>query len=404
VKRALQTVAVMALAAGALGVLLVASIWHDHTSSIALPAPTGPFTVARLTDVWRDASRELVVWIWYPADPIRPDGTQPQGAAPRRAGYVPAHWREALMRRRGPIFTLLTRDPALVDAHSFEGAAVSRARAAWPVVILRGGLGALTTDYTTLAEDLASHGYVVAGFDAPGRTSVVAFPDGRVVLRDPSENPETVAGAEAQRQMAERLLAAWVRDTGFVVDRLEALNAADGAFRGRLDLKALGAAGHSLGGATAVEFCRVDARCRAAVDLDGLPLGRVVREGTDKPLMFLFSDHRGEHDPDTERIVADVRSIYDRLPPDARVLASIRGAGHFSFSDQMVVRNQVVMRMLQAAGVLRLEPRRGLAIAAACVRRFFDAELKGDAAARFTGPWAEYPEVQFDSLPDGQAR
>jgi predicted dienelactone hydrolase len=41
----------------------------------------------------------------------------------------------------------------------------------------------LTIDFTTLAEDLASHGYVVVGFDAPYRTFVVVLPDNRVVIR-----------------------------------------------------------------------------------------------------------------------------------------------------------------------------------------------------------------------------
>jgi len=40
-------------------------------------------------------------------------------------------------------------------------------------------------NYSTLAEDLASHGYVVVAFDAPYRTGQVVFPDGRVIARTP---------------------------------------------------------------------------------------------------------------------------------------------------------------------------------------------------------------------------
>jgi hypothetical protein len=50
---------------------------------------------------------------------------------------------------------------------------------------MRAGLADLTTDYTTLAEDLASHGYVVVGFDAPYRSGVVVLPGGRVIGRAP---------------------------------------------------------------------------------------------------------------------------------------------------------------------------------------------------------------------------
>lgn len=367
-------------------IALLTLLWIGHTREIALPAPTGPFTVARTTDVWRDDARELVVWIWYPA--VRSPVATP-------ADYVPEHWRHALNERRSALFALLTRDPALVHPHSIVGAPVSPDQANYPVVILRGGLGALTTDYTTLAEDLASHGYIVVGFDAPGRTSIVVFPDGRVATRPPSENPETLTG-DAQRRLAERLLAAWVGDVRFVVDRLAELNAsAASTFRGRLNLRALGAVGHSLGGATAAQFCHVDARCRAAIDVDGLPLGSVVQEGIDKPLMFMLSDHSGETDPDSDRTREDIRSIYGRMPPDRRVFITIRGANHFSFSDQMVVRNQVVMKVLQAAGLLRVAPRRGLGVAAEYIHRFFDVYLKGAPTNLLEGPSPEYPEVQF---------
>ena len=72
--------------------------------------------------------------------------------------------------RRFATGTILFRDPARIHAHSFlDGTLPSSGQSRYPVVVLRGGLGALTTQYTTLAEDLASHGYVVVGFDAVRR-------------------------------------------------------------------------------------------------------------------------------------------------------------------------------------------------------------------------------------------
>jgi predicted dienelactone hydrolase len=49
---------------------------------------------------------------------------------------------------------------------------------------MRAGGGGLTTDYTTLAEDLASHGYIVVGFDAPYPSGRKA-PSFRVGIQDP---------------------------------------------------------------------------------------------------------------------------------------------------------------------------------------------------------------------------
>ena len=73
---------------------------------------------------------------------------------------------------------------------------------------MRPGLAALTTDYTTLAEDLASHGYVVVGFDAPYRSEVVVFPDGRVITRAPQNNADLVSGPQ-QEELANKLVQAW---------------------------------------------------------------------------------------------------------------------------------------------------------------------------------------------------
>src|SRR5437660_1405484 len=118
-----------------------------------------------------------------------------------------------------------------------------------------------STDFTTRAEDLASHGYIVVGFDAPYRTSIVVFPDKRIVTRPPAYDPENLQGDQADR-LINRLLPMWTSDTKFVVSQLEQMNAADpsGKFTGRLDMQRLGMFGHSFGGATALQFCHDDPR------------------------------------------------------------------------------------------------------------------------------------------------
>src|SRR3989454_6853032 len=106
------------------------------------------------------------------------------------------------------------------------------------------------SNYSTLAEDLASRGYVVVGFDAPYRTNVVVFPDGRVMRRMPENNPELCAGQalDQQPRCVNKVLTAWTADIAFVLDRLERLNTSDafGNFAGRLDLARVGAIDHSL--------------------------------------------------------------------------------------------------------------------------------------------------------------
>src|SRR6202030_1415287 len=170
--------------------------------------------------------------------------------------YLSAPLRTALERQTGVLLTqFVTRDLSRVRTHSVRDAEVSPQQHSYPVVLMRAGLAALTTDYTTLAEDLASHGYVVVGFDAPYRSFVVVFPDGRAIARAPQNNADLVEGP-AQEQLAVKLVEAWSADMSFALDQLERLDASDpaGKFSGRLDLDRVGVFGHSLGGATALQF------------------------------------------------------------------------------------------------------------------------------------------------------
>jgi predicted dienelactone hydrolase len=391
-------VAALALFAVAGLAVLLALLWCDHKTEITLPAPMGRFAVGRTTYTWVNdaetdelapppgAKREVVAWIWYPA------ATSPS-AAP--VEYLPAAWRAALAQHSGVLMSrFFTRDLSLVHAHSASAPQVSPEQRSYPVVILRAGGGALTTDFTTLAEDLASHGYVVAGFDAPYRTFVVVLPDNRVVNRPPTSDPDSLQAGQTDR-LINRLLPMWTSDTKFVVSQLERLNAADpsGKFAGRLDLQRLGMFGHSFGGATALQFCHDDPRCKAGIDIDGAPYGRVVRDGLTQPFMFILSDHSREPDAETGPVEANIHSIYDRLP-DGRLLVTIRGANHFSFSDQMLQKSNYLIGLLRLFGFGRLDARRGLAITAAYVHTFFDVYLKGAPSTQLTGLSTQYPEVQ----------
>lgn len=402
VRRLLKGLAGVALL-GVLGIgALFGALWLEHRTEVSLPAPTGSFAVGRATDVWADetpdtlapvvgATRELLVWTWYPA-------------AAGRSGaivddYLPGPLRAAVEDARPMLVNrFLTRDLSQVHAHSIRNPDVSPRRS-YPVVIFRAGASSEVWNYSTLSEDLASHGYIVVAFDAPYRSGLVVFPDGRIVRGTPPNNPELCrqTTAEERDRCVSRLLKAWTSDIAFVLDRLEQLSASDpsGRFTGRLDMTRVGVFGHSFGGAQAAQFCHDDPRCKAAIDLDGAPAGSVIRDGMQKPFMFLLSDHSGESDPASDRIRANVESIYDRLPADARLHVVIRGANHFTFSDDgAVLKSRLLRGVLRVSGKLRLDGRRQLAITRYCVRSFFDAYLKGTGVSQPEISSPLYPEIQ----------
>jgi dienelactone hydrolase len=261
---------------------------------------------------------------------------------------------------------------------------------------MRGGAAAQVTQYSSLAEDLASHGYVVVGFDAPYRTTVTVFPDGRVIARAPQNDVELVAGAQ-QVERGATLAKAWSADLSYALDQLGELNTTDpsGRFAGKLDLKRVGAFGHSLGGATALMFCRDDPRCKAGIDIDGLPLGYGERRGLKVPFMFLLSDHSKESSAETAPVMAHIRSIYDQSPPDKRVWVSIRGAGHFFFSDSAMLQFQPIVFMLYRLGIIHLEGRRQVEITQNLISTFFDISLKRSEPVSTLTEKIQYPEVQY---------
>lgn len=387
-----------------LGVAIVLSLlWGEHRTAITLPTPTGPFQVGRVMYDWVDQSRtdslapvagqkrELVVWIWYPATPTN---------VSKAVDYLPTAWRTALARYQGGGLngTFLTRDLSLVHAHSISDAAVSPAQRTYPVVIMRSGSGALTTDYTTLAEDLASHGYIVVGIDAPYSASVMVFSDGRVVTRTTAGHPtESNLPVEEQNRLLNTLITIWSADTRFVLDQLEQLNRSDpsGTFTSRLNLQEVGVFGHSFGGATAAQFCHDDNRCKAGIDIDGAPFGSVIQQGLQHPFLFLTSDHGDTSDAASRTVLANIQSIYASLPPGERFWVTIHGTSHFNFSDQSLLKDNTLSRLAGAIG--SIDVRRGLAVTAGCIQQFFDKYLKGESAG-----WPEkvsqlYPETQFEA-------
>jgi pimeloyl-ACP methyl ester carboxylesterase len=153
--------------------------------------------------------------------------------------------------------------------------------------------------------------------------------------------------------------------------------------------------GHSFGGAQAAQFCNDDPRCKGGIDIDGAPLGSVLQAKIRQPFMFLLSDHSHESDPESRQILANIQSIYDRLPLDSRLHIAIRGAAHFAFSDDgALFKSHVVHVVARILGKLRIDPRRQLAVTVYCLHSFFDAYLKEatTSPSKISSPL--YPEIQ----------
>jgi hypothetical protein len=372
---------VAALLLSVLGALQYARVQSERP--VTLPPPTGPERVGRAVYDWTDAARsdpyaprpstprELSVWVWYPADPAP--------GAPA-AGYWPVDWLRGL-RGTGGINDLAYSSPTVIRPHAVEDAPVAGGTARLPVLVFEPGLGLQAADYTTLAEDLASHGYVVAGVNPTYSTDVV-LSGGRVV--------RSVAHARDDADFP-TLVGVWADDARFVAGQVLALDTAPGSrFQGRLRVDRTGFLGHSAGGAAAVLACAHDDRCAGAVDVDGDLAGDVLQHGLGKPFLFLGHDGALASEP---ALAGELRSVMRGLPDRGHAL-TVRGTGHFSFTDRAVSFALLAGRL---GFVGSIDGARGIRVAGAYVRAAFDESILGVPAPLLTGLSPAYPEVRFES-------
>jgi hypothetical protein len=376
---------------GILLLIIVAILWVRHDQKVALPTPTGPYVVGRSEFDWIDSNRlepfsklqekhrELMVWVWYPTDSIL-EGT-------KTVEYLPARWRHARQEQMGLAGKFLAQNPSTILDHAYQDVPVSRGESSYPVIIMQPGLGPLASDYATIAEDLASHGYIVFASTPTYSSSVVVFHDGRVVLGSDDANISDQMSADEAQAKLDHLVEIWAQDNIFIMNQVEKLNASDssGIFTGRLSLDALGTLGHSFGGASALQTCSFDSRCRAGVDLDGTIYGDVVKTGVVQPFLFLWS----ETSYDAPTVLA--MSEFTKVSRNEIYQFNIKGMQHLNFSDYGV-EYQPALRLMGALG--SIDGQKGLEITAMYITSFFDFELK-KIGTNFPGALAkQYPEVK----------
>ena len=343
-----------------------------------LPKPTGPFQVGTRIVYMKDTSRiedqgsqpglprELIVQIWYPADPSNN----------RRAAYQRASETTPASSYRSVLWT-----------NSRIDAPISSSGGALHVLLFNHGWGERRTENTFLTEDLASHGYVVVAIDHPYNTGRVALPDGRVIKNafgyDPI-NPEERTAAQIV-EIWNKEQNKWVADNIFVLNTLQQENTnAKSIWYGRLNTEQVGAFGHSFGGGVSIQLCGADPRIRSGLNMDGWNFGDILHRTSNQPTMFMFGlgvtpkqqtinpanqADRTESELDT----SDMKQVDASLERYGGYKVYVKNTTHMDFTDHSMVSP---WRNWTQRG--HISPAQIQTIVRSYVLAFFDATLKDE--------------------------
>ncbi|MFI7445566.1 alpha/beta hydrolase family protein [Nonomuraea indica] len=342
-----------------------------------LPKPTGSQPVGTTKLHLKDTSRpdpwvptvkyrELMISLWYPA----------KAPGRHRAQYMTPKESELLLKD-GKITSLPADVLSRTRTNAFTDARPAGRKRGLPLVVLSPGHGKPRAELTSLAEDLASRGYVVAAVDHTYENIATTFPDGRV---------STCVTCEMDRTPAwwEKLSHGRAADVSFVLDQLTASRAAWKGAR-LIDPSRIAMAGHSVGGASALPAMVKDSRIRAGVDVDGTTDAPIPGSGLSRP--FLFLGRQSTYTPGSGEAAATWERDWKQLTGWKRWLL-VRGAEHVSFTDLGLLTDQLGIDVgADIAGARAME------ITRRYVAAFLDQHLRGRPQPLLDEPSARYPEV-----------
>lgn len=287
------------------------------------------------------------------------------------------------------MFGLPNGTMSLIQTNSHQGPPMKHRRKT-ELILFSTGYGVSRQAYTTFAEDLASHGYLVAMIDHPYDAPIVEFPDGSVILADPEadmSDPEFFTKLQGIR----------VDDALFALQLLHYnLTSCIPGVRSRLRIDDTGMFGHSMGGATAAEVMWHDSRITGGINLDGQMGGEGLGSDLARPFLLMGTpDHNRTNDV-TWATFWEHQSGWKR----ALVLADSK---HLTYSDFSVLAEafpgagSAFTPEELAAMFGTINARRANLLQRVYILGFFQFALRGAEESLFGGPDVWYPEISFQN-------
>ena len=275
-----------------------------------LPAPSGGYSIGRqafdLTGTAHqtfatrasEQHRELMVYIWYPAQP---------SSSKSYAEYFPfvaeidkdPKYKEAARGIIGASWPMIV--DGSVRAHAITSAPPVVGKE-FPVVLFFPGYSSTTFSYTAQIELFVSHGYVVVAIEDTNGSGLVRFADGRVELLE-SPPPSASHSTDPLQTMIDSARQGTQRGAeraSYVLGALKNLTRLSSV----MNLSRVAVVGHSAGGALAARTCQIDPRIKVCISEDGEvnPVGAFFdypdNNSMQQPLLLL----QVEHNPTDEEL------------------------------------------------------------------------------------------------------
>ncbi|MBE7899223.1 dienelactone hydrolase [Paenibacillus polymyxa] len=382
------------------------------------PAPTGELKVGTQIFHFIDPSREetfgktetgkreLMVQVWYPT----------QASTSKYAPFIPDTEILRYMAANYGLPGFTFQHLKYVSSHAYSGAEVSSAQTSYPLILANPGNGSSRFLHTSQAENLASHGYIVAVIDHTYNTFATEFPDGRITTSTTDDlfSPDHDYRTESENR--DKLGKVLTGDVAFTLDQFELIQSGQipSQLKGKIDLGHVGVFGHSIGGATAYD-ASYDPRIAVGIDFDGGLYRLRDREGLRKPFLFINTesyfeklkmvmDNRVYTDAELKRM-GSTREWEDQVTEDKKLelermretvdeggqVLYIENTEHLNFTDVQFI--SPIFKMLGITG--QIAPERANSVINAYMLDFFDMYLKNQGGILMKGPDSRFPEVKF---------
>jgi dienelactone hydrolase len=366
------------------GKLSVTGLHHESF----LPQINGPYQIGTETihiiDENREEAftenpsdkRELIVQLWYPLS------NDTKGV---RADYMDDLTFDWLKHQSPiPLFWIPRQAYTYVNPYALDTAPLLHGNTMFPVIIFSHGYNGVRAIYTSMIEEIASHGFIVAAINHPYIAGITVFPDGRSV--EFAEAPSDPQDAQEYFEIAFRTV---VEDIRFTLDQLTELNTTHSKWKGRFDLSKVGVSGHSFGGGASAAVCYEDERFIAGVALDSSFRGDLIVNGIGKPFMVLLAEDHFENDQSLQKLWNNTQRDLFR--------AEVRGSTHYGYTDVGILLSHFAPLMpSKVLGFGTIKPKRLIRIINAYDLAFFNAYLKGKSIETLLNLQNEFEEVSFE--------